>query len=263
VIKAAQQRQRDEPVTVGAVPPPSEEDAESPFPFAESEEGERQAEPDWEAMRETVVAGARQDAEKMRREAAEFLEQARLDIAEQDKTAKAEREIQAAEIMKQARDMGFADGLENARRSALEIVERANRDADRLLNSLQGECDALRAEAPALMLRLSLDMAERIVGKALTDDDGAFLAMAKCAVEEAGLVRGVDLRLNPADYERLFKDLASGGSHSFETSRGYVGASLIPDPSVPPLGVRVEYPGGVIEAGAEAGMEKMREAMEA
>jgi len=246
------------------LPPPEEEDAFDEFEPPETGGGETvKPEPDWAAMREKVIAGASEEAEELRREANGYLEQALRDIAQQDQTARTKRESLTAEAWEQAKAKGRAEGLESARSDTLDVIERANKDAEALSAAIQAQGEALRQEAPPLLVRLALDMAEKILRKTLSDDDGAFLSMAAAAIDQAGLVRKVELRLNPADYERVFGGLMGGetGQADFDTSRGKVAAVLSPDPSVSPLGVRAEYPGGSIETGVDIGMEKLREAL--
>jgi flagellar assembly protein FliH len=243
--------------------PPSPEPEDEPFDGDIHFEKAAAAEPDWNAMRESVLAEARQEAEALRLEANGFLEQALRDIAQQDQIARAEREKLTADAWEQAKVKGHAEGMESARRATLDTIDRANKEAARLAASIEAEGEALRRDTPSLLLRLSLDIAEKILRSTLAEDNEAFLSLAAAAVDEAGLVRKVELRLNPEDYLRVFGDAAGGETArvDMDTSRGSVAATLSPDPSIQPLNVRAEYPGGSIDTGVDVGMEKLREAL--
>jgi flagellar biosynthesis/type III secretory pathway protein FliH len=260
IIKSERLRPTDTPVTVGTPLPPPKPD-EDDLIAGEFEEVffEKEAEPDWEAMREKVLAGARLEAEELRSQADALIEQARNDMAQQDQVARTERESLTAKAFEQAKARGHAEGLESARQATQDIIDKANKAAAELAAAIEAEGEALRREAPPKILSLVLEIAQVILHKTLSDDDGAFLSMAAAAVDEAGLSRKVELRLNPEDYLRVFGGMAE--RHTFDTTRGQVEAALSPDPSVLPLNVRAEYPGGSIETGPDVGMEKLREAL--
>ena len=262
IIKSQHLRPTDTPVTVGAPPPPPPslpEDELFDGEWSAAGDTAAETEPDWEALRETVLAKARKDADELRAEAGAFIEQSRRDIAEQDSIARTEREALTAQTFEQAKARGHAEGLASAHRETAGIIEKANAAAAELAASIEAEGETLRQEAPGKLLSLSLDIAQLILHKTLSDDDGAFLSMATAAIDEAGLVRKVELRLNPEDYLRVFEGTSE--HHAFDTARGQVSAALSPDPSIPPLNVRAEYPGGSIETGIDVGMEKLREAL--
>jgi flagellar biosynthesis/type III secretory pathway protein FliH len=259
IIKSAHLRPTDTPVTIGAPPPAPKPEEDLAGELEGLPPAEKEAEPDWDALRESVLAAARQEADELRKQADSFIEQAQRDIAQQDQVARAERDSLTAKAFEQAKTKGYAEGMDSARRETRGIIDSANKDAAGLAAAIEAEGEALRRDAPVQLLSLSLEMAQSILRKTLSDDDGAFLSMAAAAIDEAGLVRKVELRLNPADYLRVFGDEASHAD--IDTSRGKVAAALSPDPSVPPLNVRAEYPGGSIESGLDVGMEKLREAL--
>jgi flagellar biosynthesis/type III secretory pathway protein FliH len=208
------------------VHPYREQDLDPPEePAAEpSEEEPREIEPeeifDWSAVAPLVCLTAAEES------AAKIL-------------AGARREAEA--LKQEAYDQGKALGREEAKiemRPALTSLAQAGQSLivfeERMVHRFTSE-----------IVRLALDIAEKIVGKAVEEDPeivASVLERAKREVPDARLVR---VRLNPADYHILAEmrpelvRMGEEGGRKFE---------VLPSADIPRGGCRIETEIGIVDA---------------
>ncbi len=119
-----------------------------------------------------AVAAAKEEAAKLRRQAEQYYESVREQLARE----KEEWQLEKERLMQEARARGYEDGYAAGREEALSehraLIEQARRLAERANTEFYARIEST-AEA---MLEVALKVAERIIGAALEGDRNAFFA---------------------------------------------------------------------------------------
>lgn len=131
-------------------------------------------------------------------------------------------EEELAAIREEARQAGYAIGLEEGRRdAATEIAKAKKTEADRvgaLIRNLNGALAGMEQEVAEQVLDLALEVARQVIRGKLKANRACLLGMIREAMHAMPLHHGnVALHVNPADADFLRENLselgASGGVH--------------------------------------------------
>lgn len=175
------------------------------------------------------IISARDEAVRIRAEAEEFGANIRLQAEEQ-----------AANIRQQAYEEGTESALaelEGYLIESKEIREKVWRETEKDL------------------LRLSVRLAERIVGREIEKDDKAIIDIVSTALQNARQQEKLTVRVNPKDLPAIEKESEriSSGRIQF--------IDLIADPRVPAAGCMIESEVGTIDARLETQLRVLERAL--
>ncbi|AMV10452.1 flagellar assembly protein FliH [Geobacillus sp. G4] len=200
-----------------------------------------------------AVAAAKEEAAKLRRQAEQYYESVREQLAREKEEWQREKE----RLMQEARARGYEDGYAAGREEALSehraLIEQARRLAERANTEFYARIEST-AEA---MLEVALKAAERIIGAALEGDRNAFLPLVHQALQEVRRQTEVAVYVHPHGYEIVAEQkelLKSLFPHR-------VDLFIYPDDALPEYGCVVETPFGRIEASVDVQLERLREAL--
>jgi flagellar biosynthesis/type III secretory pathway protein FliH len=163
----------------------------------------------------------------------------------------AARRLQEAARLEAAR--AVAQAQEQARAEVEAAWAQRLARLDRLLDDLAQQAPrALGERAAPTVVALALEVARRVVGRALEQDPELLVRWAQDAAARLHGVTEVVVRVNPEDLERL-------GAPPAE--RAGLRLVWVPDPSVDG-GCVVECPAGVVDARLSTQLETLRERLE-
>lgn len=244
------------------LPPPVEEPVplpEAPVQQAETEPQQKVREADLEKVRgqaqqilDQAQQNARQQLEQARTQAEALLENARGEAA---------RIVQAGhdevdQIHQQAFEQGFLAGQHSAQQEyqqriaageawLLQVVQALSDQREKLITQLEGDA-----------LRLSLDMAGKILGMELAISDEAYPAMVRYALTKLKDRGNITLRVSPIDHERFF---APG--HLGALGGAALKIAVVPDETLAEGDVLAESQGETLDLGATRQMQMMSDAI--
>jgi flagellar biosynthesis/type III secretory pathway protein FliH len=243
------------------LPPPDKED-DLPDAPPEASAGDRENAPKI-AQADVALQAAREQIERdlmaARTDAEEIVAKARSDADALRSAAEAEiADVRATEAQL-GYDAGYADGYSSGTAKAAEgakfalenkysELEEANKEAiGGLFASVTRELNAAREELSRAALPLIMDIAEKILGNALTDDDNV-IAMINAAIVGLGTGEKLAVRIPAHTAERLFPR----GNITLRVQGRDVTAEVVPDDSLPDYGLIIEFgtDGGTVTADA-------------
>jgi flagellar biosynthesis/type III secretory pathway protein FliH len=134
------------------------------------------------------------------------------------------------------------------------LFEEGQGEVDRIVADAYAERDKLLGEMEPKILRLALDIAEKIVGYELDQDNDAFVSLVTAALNVMQQESRVTLRIGAEQHTRAFRSKASG---KFKTDRGTVEADIIADPGAGPGGCLIETGSGAVDASVPAQLEQI------
>lgn len=175
----------------------------------------------------------------------EELDRARRAVIDAQQEARALLE-QARTASAAERERGYAEGLAQARESsAVQTV------------ALRAEAVRLRAEAGDRLIRLAVELAERILRRELRQHPDSIEDLARAALSEVAWCQQITLRLHPDDAQRL------------TTAQPRLAAALDPgaelrleaDPKLSPGACVVETESGDVDASVEVQLAALERAL--
>ncbi len=203
---------------------------------------------DWAAVRgdaEALIDRAATDAQAL----LEHAERAALELLER-------ADVQVAELESQARERGAADGRAAAQEEARLQLEPELATLRGLISGVRAQREAMFAAAEPEMVRLALDVAERVVHTEVGSNPNVVVENVRQAVARVLAREVVTLRVNPADIEviRHHRD-AIVASSDIEHLR------VVEDQRVDRGGVLVETESGTIDAKITTQLREARRAI--
>ena len=163
-----------------------------------------------------IVEEARVDAQKLKSEAQEILNQVR-------------------EEMEKAKTEGYQEGYEEGVEKGLEMLIRVKELRQKLFDDNERE-----------MVKLVFEIAEKIIAREIRDNEKAIFNIVRMALSDA-VGEKIQIRLNPQDYENIKKN-EEELLQKVESGRNYVFRS---DESVKQGGCVIETEIGTIDAQLE------------
>ncbi|HEY3109804.1 MAG TPA: FliH/SctL family protein [Chloroflexota bacterium] len=256
----------------------SESDQSGPAPWGEHDLEQRLADA------ERTLADARAETERLleeaRRTAAETaaaaeetahqeIDQARAAALETLEQATVEAEQIRAEAQQRAREQGQAEGLAAGRAEGLaigraEALERVLAEmgeqiahVTRLAESASVDRRELLHNAEAEVVRLAVQIAQRVLGRELYIDRAIVNQIAEAALQYVAVDGLVRLRVNPEDY-RQFEQYWTDRHGRREAERSY---EIVADPEVGAGGVVIDTRAGVVDARIETQLDEIARAI--
>lgn len=165
----------------------------------------------------------------------------------------APRPSQLAELERDAFAKGFAQGERSGQEAA---GQRSEAMVKRLTDTLQ-ELVQLRNQlihqTERQMVELALAVARRVVHREVTLDPDLLIAMARVALDRLGEAAQITVRLNPDDFQ------ATGAARAAQLTASNV--KVVADGRIPRGGCRVESTMGVLDAGIDAQIHEIAQAL--
>ncbi|MDR0324836.1 MAG: hypothetical protein LBI19_01905 [Oscillospiraceae bacterium] len=209
--------------------------------------------------REAIIQAAYDEViEAAQREVALLLEdarrQAREIVSETEANAEKARAAAHADGFEKGLGIGFADGVERAERALEDLLRDGQAEVDSALAAAYAERDRLLLEMEPKIYRLALDVAEKIVGLELDQDNKAFVSLVTAALNVIQCESRVTLRVNAEEHTRAFRSKAEA---RLKTERGSVEADIVTDMGIEPHGCLIETGNGTVDASVDAQLEQI------
>ncbi|RYL95345.1 flagellar assembly protein FliH [Sporolactobacillus sp. THM7-4] len=141
-----------------------------------------------------------------KRKAAGILKEANLkreaierEIKEKNEQAEKSREEAFKQKEKQGFDQGFRKGVEEGKRSCLKKINQANR----LIEQAQSACRDYIKEAEPEILKLSVAIAQKIIGASIAADEGKWFSLVSEAVKEVRDQETIKITVYPSHFKEL------------------------------------------------------------
>lgn len=216
--------------------------------FGQKEEPETPHDPERELLQQQTLAQCQALLEKAQQEAGEIIAQAQ---AEQEQIREAARE----QGYQEGYEAGYQDGYRAGEAEAQKLVE----EKAQLVAQVQEAHRRLYLEAEENMVRLALEIAEKVLHKQVELDPQGVLEVAKATLQEAHAGETYFLYVNPENLETAQK--------AKEDLAGQIppGASLqiIADGEIAPGGCRVETELGITDGTLESQLAQLAQKLKA
>lgn len=164
---------------------------------------------------------------------------------------------EAENIRRKAYEEGFAKGNEEALQQEAEHAEIIRRQFAMLLKELRASEESRNATMQENILKLSLKIAEKIVNLSMENDDSVFMGLVKEAVNRLNAKEKFTIHLNQREYDRFFAEGSGWLSDAIQSAS----FSVTADASIAPGGITVISQDGVVRAGVDMQLEKLRKAL--
>jgi flagellar assembly protein FliH len=168
-------------------------------------------------------------------------------------SATAQADGQLAALERDAFAQGFAQGERAGAEAAAVQAEAMLRRMAQAIDEIAGLRHRIARDTEQQMVQLALTVARRIIQREVSIDRELVMAIARVAIDRVGEAARVTVRLNPDDYAVIVAANHQGwpGGH----------VTLIADTRLPRGGCRVESELGNIDAGIEAQLQEMTQAL--
>ncbi len=160
--------------------------------------------------------------------------------------------MKAAEIEKEAYEKGFSEGERAGRETGEEMVEAVLKQYTQTLEELKGLRHKLLTGSEREVVRLSLEVAKKVVKREVCVDEELILALVKVALSRLADQSLMTVRVNPKDCQSILHFRVSPGHRD----SWHDGIKLVEDPLITRGGCLIETDSGVIDARVE---EQFRE----
>lgn len=164
---------------------------------------------------------------------------------------------EAENIQLKAYEDGFAKGKEEALHQEAEHAENIRRQFLMLLKELRASEESRNATMEENILKLSLKIAEKIVNLSMENDDSIFMGLVKEAVSRLNAREKFTIHLNQREYDRFFAEGSGWLSDAIQSAS----FSVTADAFIAPGGITVISQDGVVRAGVDTQLEKLRKAL--
>lgn len=185
-----------------------------------------------------AAAKAREIVEKSKEEAQKIIAMAQTD---------------KENIEKEAFDKGYSDGFEAGKKEQELLWNKYLIELDKTKQELKKQNAVFREHLEKECIRLSLAIAEKILGKAIETDIEYFIDLIKKGLEEAGEDKEALIRISEEDYDRVSTLISKlKGQHSI---------TLLKDPTLSSGDCVIVGPNYEINSGIRTQIENVAEAL--
>lgn len=195
------------------------------------------------AAREAVLQQAREQAENLLLEAKE--------------RAKVIEEAAKQDGYRDGYKDGYQSGKQEAERELGALIRAQSEDAKRVFEKLEAYKQDLYQDLMDNVLRLSFDIAEKIINVNLERDDLIYKEIAKRAISALESSSKVTLRVSPSEYDRFFGE----GGQWLSDELGGLPLEVVCDPLMEQGGCIAESDDGVVNAGVRDQLQKIGRAL--
>lgn len=200
---------------------------------------------------ETTVASAASEAEQI-------LSRARMDAVEFALKAGTEAEELREKARIEGLESGYAKGYEafiaDGEQALAELIESGQGEVEKAIAEVYAERDRLLDEVEPRVLRLALDIGEKILGYELDGKKESFVSLVTAALGVLKSEGRVKVRVSAEQFKSSFRSKAE---HLLKTGHSVVEAEISADPGVEPNGCLIDTGSGVVDASADAQLEQI------
>ncbi|MBT2708854.1 flagellar assembly protein FliH [Pseudomonas sp. ISL-84] len=192
-----------------------------------------------------------------RQEAADIVEAARAEaekINHHINQQREELEHEKQAVFEEARQQGFAAGVDEGRQSGFEDYRSLIQSAKEVVHSAKQDYHLHVASSERTILNLGMKAAGRILGQVLDQNSDQFLSIVKKALKEAREYSEIQLHVNPVHYELLL-------SHKEELIMVFPKETdlyIYPDEELSHTSCIIESANGRIEASIDSQLEEIK-----
>lgn len=215
-----------------------------------------------------VEVDAREEAERIVKETeemvVEILEKAGMEaknvIGEAEEEAREIRlaaENDAALLRKQAEEEGYKSGWEQAMEEAQQRIEQAKQQSEDLLEQARQERLSILSSCESIIVRMALDIAEKIVEKELTANSDTITKLVHNIIDCMNTAETYKILVNPDDYVNLAAEIAERKLNPTGDDK----MELVADSSITRGGCVVETDLCSVDARLETRIASVREAL--
>ncbi|WP_035044711.1 flagellar assembly protein FliH [Anoxybacillus flavithermus] len=197
-----------------------------------------------------LIEQAEQQAASIRQEADMYYASIQQQIAEEQRQWEEER----SRWIEQARQEGYAVGLEQGRHDGFQQYTEAIREAKQIVQSANEQFYHMLQSADETILLVACKVAERIIGERLAENKEHFLGLVKQVIKEVREHEEVKIYVHPAYYDVVtrqkeeLKALFSQDVHLF----------IYPDETLAETSCIVESPFGRVDASVDTQLEQLK-----
>lgn len=162
--------------------------------------------------REISLDSARQERDRMLAQATEQIEREKTELLNMRQTAEADIEASRAawlaekeQLQQQAYEEGFQAGFEDGRMKAYAEMEESIQSANETTKLSYQNATQYLLNQERVILDLAIRSAEQIIGKALAEDEEAYLSIVKKGLKEAQEMKDIKLFV-PLEHFKLITD---------------------------------------------------------
>ncbi|UCZ51726.1 flagellar assembly protein FliH [Bacillus shivajii] len=227
-------------------------------PSIEHDEMNEQAEQQYsgkqnEVERENILLEAKQQAEELIEEAQLEIDAKKKEIAEYENNIAKEAEVR----FEKAKQAGEKEGYEAGLIKGKQAYDQKIVEAQKIIDQAKQDYISKIGDSQSDMLDLSLNIAEKIIGKTIDEDPDAFLQLVKEAVTEVREQEEVKIYVPPNCYERTLKNKREIKEIALNTRQLYI----YPDASINEDSCIIETPFGKIDASIDSQLTEMKTAL--
>jgi len=212
--------------------------------------------------------GMRDETERILKETEEMvieiLEKARLEaqniIAEAEEEAQEIRlktEKEAEKLKEQALDNGYLKGWEKAREEAEQQIEQARQQSEDLLQQAQRERLSIIGSCENIMVKMSMEIAKKIVEKELTTNPDIIIKLVKNIIDFMNTAEAYKILVNAEDFVTLAAEFGQQTIYSNMNDKNQIMA----DPNISRGGCIVETDLGSVDATLETRINSLEDAL--
>jgi flagellar assembly protein FliH len=161
-------------------------------------------------------------------------------------------QLKAAEIEKEAYERGFSEGEKAGKEVGEKMVEALLKQYSQTLEELANLRKQIFTASEREVIRLSLEIARKVVKREVTIDEEVIMALVKVALNRLGDESVMTVRVNPRDYQSILRYSSSQG----KANPLHAGIKLVEDVLISRGGCLIETEAGIIDARVE---EQFRE----
>jgi flagellar assembly protein FliH len=184
--------------------------------------------------------------------------QARDIVENADAEADKARQEAYEEGCRSGEDDGYNAALEHAEQAFRAIFDEGQSEVDRVLEEAHAANGRQLEQMLPKLLRLSLDVAEKILGYELENNDGAFLSLVKTALDVMQQESRITLRISAERHTSVFRSKAEA---RIKTERTAVEADVEADPALELNGCVIETGNGAVDASVSSQLEQIAQNM--
>ncbi|RYM07184.1 flagellar assembly protein FliH [Sporolactobacillus sp. THM7-7] len=159
-----------------------------------------------ETAREDAEATLTEKVENARRQAAEMIAEAqrkRLEFEKQMTEEEAAARRKREQAFKEKEKQGYIAGVKKGKEEAKKEYQRKISAANQLMDQARAAYKDYLKQAEPDILNLSIHIAEKIIGRSLTNDEDMWLSLVKKAVKEAKDQETIKITVSPYRFETL------------------------------------------------------------
>jgi len=204
-----------------------------------------------QAVYDETMAAAKRETELMLQTARDRA--GRL-VSEAEAESEQIRQVAYSEGLENGHTKGYEDFLAAGEAVLTELTENGQGEVDKALADAYAERDRLLDEMEPRILRLALDIGEKILGYELDAKKEAFVSLVTTALNSIRSEGRVTLRVSPEQHKKSFNSKAEA---LFKTEQGAVEAEVTADIGLESGDCLIEAGKGTVDASVDAQLEQI------